>query len=146
MKKIPIYNLLAFSCGFYVGYVECKGINIENNLENMLKYGPTMFTVVNSILVKKINYSTKRWIYNNSTNKLNDGSLEIILEDNKKIQFKYLTKEQKEELLPNLLNGIKKLTPVNKTNYIKSSLIVGAKTGIVTYAGYISGRIYGGLI
>jgi hypothetical protein len=143
---IPVYDIFTLSCGFYIGYLEGKGVDTSNNLESLLKYGPTIFAVGSTLVLNKAYNSSRSWIYNNVVKGLDSGNLEIKIKDNFKKRYKEFTQEEKKEMLPKILDNLKKINLDNNSNYLKNSAIIGTRTAVETYIGYSLGKLYSGLI
>lgn len=119
--KIPAYDIMSITLGFYVGYNEGKGNDMGPAKEYLLKYGPTALAMtVTTPNIMFLRYTSKK-------------TRELVFNDIKPDDLQFKEKQKFVDNLEQTLN--------RKPNYIKNTVRVGFKTAAETFTGYVAGRV-----
>jgi hypothetical protein len=124
MVKLPLFDLATLASGFYIGYQEGKGIQTNQTVEYVTKYGPTGFALVATPFLQK---------------------------SIKTVGMYFLSQAKKAEKTEQMLNPAHKSEnsdqlntledKLNSISYMKPTVIMGVRTGIQTTVGYVAGRV-----
>jgi len=141
--RIPLYDIGTLAAGFYIGYNEGKGIYKSTIIKYLTKYGPTAFAVTITPIMIKLTNTFGKWLNKLVVQNLQDGNLEVTLQDGSKKKYRDLNENERKEITPKLTEEINNLkSKLQNPKYLKPTLTIGTRTAIETIIGYIAGRLY----
>ena len=141
--KVPLYDIGTLAAGFYIGYNEGKGIDASATVEYLTKYGPTAFAVTATPIMIKLTNTFGKWMNRAVAQNLQNGNLEVTLQDGSKKKYRDLDENERQEITPKVVEGINNLeSKLQNPKYFKPTLAIGARTAIESTVGYIAGRLY----
>jgi hypothetical protein len=144
IKKItiPLSDMCIMATGFYIGYAEGKGIEKSVAVEYATKYAPTLFVMAIAPLTIRMIQKTRRNTNRKVREALDDGSLEIKLENGTKVRYQDLSPDDKQLMYSRAnceLRGLDYL--IRDQKYLVPTVLSGARAAADTLIGYGAGRL-----
>ncbi len=141
--KVPLFDIGAFMAGFYTGYCEGKGIDINTTLASVAKYGPTAVALTATPLYIALMKTFMKWTQRRLTEEVQAGSLEVTLRGGLKKKYTDLDVKERKKVTSKVGTIIGNLeSRLRHSRYVQPTLSVGTKTAVETLVGYAAGRLY----
>ncbi len=142
--KIPIYDIVSLTSGFYKGYCDAKGIPLSDETNFITIYGPTIFSTVSSPIMNKGSCLLRKFMANQLYSKTINGELSILSNIKKTIKYKDLDLDSKKEILPKIVSSASNLEDkIKNQKYFLPTICASTKAIIGTTVGYGTGRLVG---
>lgn len=143
--SIPIGDIANITAGFYIGYMEGKGVDVKPSIEYLTKYGPTALAITASPLLLKAGDVLKRICLRGIQENLKTGNITIEkmdgIHDKKLYELGPDQREKGEAKVRGAINNLEERIN-NPPSYTKSTLKAGAWAAAETLVGYAAGRAY----